>query len=467
MPQVSQHPTFRRAPRTGRRADSSRAASSAAAARYRPAHRATSGASPRPYQPVGTRFNPPQITQPLPRVESPHREQLHEGGAPVSRGVRASAARPDGSRATRGRGAHISAAPRPHVRDARVEERHSRGGAAQVHRPHEARAAALHARVQREAARPEASNSAPRVPRSRELALFALAALAVLSFAFEVLPLGGTTLGSVADASYAWIMPAGHTMIAWVVVVLLWAVWLVAPRFSMPSRQHACPTQGSIYTWFVMLVAAAATWMVAWHLQALAPALIAMVVALVAAGVLFVAERMAASPTRSLPFSFAAGWFVVLALAALSALVGPAAEHEALVPGVFTIAVIGFLFCLTFLARRLFDDVAFGIAVVWGAIGVGVHVAERSALVAAFVFAAVAVGCMGAFVPWEALSHERQHASRPRVRGGAAATHRADVHPRVRVGAPPATRVATPAAPRPTRTRTRGLSSASRIAPRH
>ena len=99
--------------------------------------------------------------------------------------------------------------------------------------------------------------------------------------------------------------------------------------------------------------------MVAWHLQALVPALIAMVVALVAAGVLFVAEGMAASPTRSLPFSFAAGWFVVLALAALSALVGPAAEHEALVPGVFTIAVIGFLFCLTFLARRLFDDVAF------------------------------------------------------------------------------------------------------------
>ena len=207
MPQVSQHPTFRRAPRTGRRADSSRAASSAAAARYRPAHRATSGASPRPYQPVGTRFNPPQITQPLPRVESPHREQLHEGGAPVSRGVRASAARPGGSRATRGRGAHISAAPRPHVRDARVEERHSRGGAAQVHRPHEARAAALHARVQREAARPEAANSAPRVPRSRghDDAWFGRRRLLCMDHAcgahHDCLGCGGASVGSVAGGA--------------------------------------------------------------------------------------------------------------------------------------------------------------------------------------------------------------------------------------------------------------------------
>lgn len=441
MSQAPQHPTFRRAPRGMQRPHPA----APPRQRYRPAHRAPDGpgkhaavagaparhagpSTPRPrtvapatYRPAGTRFYPPQVTQPLPRIP---------------RDV--SAARP-----ARREGRPTAPAPRAPR--------------------HEPRATARRGPERGTPRTPRAATG--ELPRAYRHTAAALGVATVAGVASALVAPGGTSLAAWAAARATWFAPAGWSLAAWACCAAALAWWLMDDARAWQSRGNGLLARPGTAPQLIALVALAALWLVCarW-----APPLLLLVIdgaGLICAGALFVRGRMTGAARRWVPFSLLAGWWFVLLGADLGLIMGVFAPQGDIGAAIATTIYVAVLMLSAYLMRRLCDDIAFGVAVAWGALGVAAHVAGFSVVTAAVVFAETVVGGIGAFVPWETFAAAAHTAERPRVRGGAAAGHAARSSATRRVAGRPATRVAEVAGHRPGRAPAKSLSTQSRVRP--
>lgn len=324
------------------------------------------------------------------------------------------------------------AARRPQVRGAYPSQRSGYGRQAAV--PGAARPAAMRG------ARPKPAPLAP-------VAACAAAWLVMIAtaVALDLCHVGPATTAQAADAHTSWFVPAGFAFLASWATCISVAAWLV---WSLMDRGSARPVAPTTY----LLVAAAcvldAAWRIAWCAGAALPAAVLATLLLIAVAAAFVSERMTDIWARWVPFSLWGGWTAVIAVSCLATLAFPqGAQAGPLAACAGTLFTVGALLAASYLMRRLCDDVAFGVAAVWGIVGVGVHVLPASILTGALVLAIAAAGSVAVFVPWESFRPSYGGAGAGAgSRGGAARSYTASApapHPTRR----PATRVARSSAP--------------------
>lgn len=463
--EVSQRPTFRRAPRgtyrpasrpaprhaSPRRMPDAGEAPRPDAGAYRPAHMAPASArttAPSAARPVGTRFSPAAVTEPLPRVPGRLVRPAPPRPAPRQDMPRQGASAPSPR----------PAAPRPSPATYAT----FRSDRPAAHRP---------------VAPGETAPFDPRIPARRgvgamlaEQGLLAtigamptrLLACGVAAVALVLATLVSSLAGGaseLAGGSSSWFAPAPyalaiHGLIA--LALVLWCGYVASDVFKRGERRMpAAPVSVLVPAAVVLAVMSS----VAARLGAvpLHPALLVVLWGVVFA--LFVFERMTGEALRWAPFSLWAGWLTCLVPATLMRGDGalPPSGWAPIAAGAVLIALV---FGAAFLMRRLCDDVAFGIAVAWSAVAVTVGAAATSIPVALFFGVVTLVGVLAALVPWEALAPERAPAHQ-RIQGGAARTQAARESARV-AAARPRTRV-THAAAEPARRREAALKTSSRF----
>ncbi|OUP07682.1 hypothetical protein [Collinsella sp. An2] len=269
-----------------------------------------------------------------------------------------------------------------------------------------------------------------------------------IGVAYDIVQAGGCTVAQIADTAPFWFIPAGYAYTMTWVIDLGVGIWLA--RVSVTAEMRP-PVRDAALGLVAAGCALGAAWQVLWcsGLDVLSTIVAVLQWASVAGA--FVWERITGEWTRWMPFSAWGGWLAVLMASCVSGVAAQGAGTDPVAAGAGTMFTAAALLAVSYLMRRLCDDVAFGIAVVWGVVGVGIHVMPYSLMAGAFVLVIAAVGAVGALVPWETLRPTQQGFATG-TRGGAARTYGASA-PAPRPSHRPATRVVS--APVPARSERR------------
>lgn len=237
----------------------------------------------------------------------------------------------------------------------------------------------------------------------------AYAVTVLCNLLFEAARLGGTTSGEVANLVYVWFMPAGYVFAIWGLIYVALAVWLVSYTRSAPARPHRF---GTVSTLFVASCALNVAWLAVFHfLQVFAGLFIIAALWVVMATLYMNVRRTMKTAAGRVPISIYTAWVTVAVVANLTtaitwALDGgiPVLNELSLLLLVAGVLVVGYVM------YKRFDDLAFPLVILWACIGVGVHAAEASALVAFVVFLMCAFGAVITFVPLGRLRAAAAHA---------------------------------------------------------
>ncbi len=242
------------------------------------------------------------------------------------------------------------------------------------------------------------------------------AAMVAVNALTEILRLNGVTAADVSGEVYAWFAPAGYVFTIWAVIYLGLAVWAVRlARDRRHARQLSVLSVGAEAALFALSCALNIAWLILWHLRVFAltvPVIVALLAVVVA---LYVVTRKRSNARWDwTPLSLYASWLSIAAVANIAhVLTRTVTADTGPVPAVTTFAVLIVFVLASFLARRLFDDVVFGLVVAWAGIGVGVHVMAASNLAGVALIVISVLGVALALVPWERVSVRR----RPPFRG--------------------------------------------------
>lgn len=234
--------------------------------------------------------------------------------------------------------------------------------------------------------------------------LVSFVVLVVLNALFEIFRLGGVTAADVSNEVFVWFTPAGYVFVIWAVIYAGMALWLYRlARDLRHERRIARMPVGIETVLFVLSCVLNIVWLIAWHLRVFALT-IPIVVALLAVMVLlYIATRKRSNNRWDwTPISLYASWLSFATAANIAHVVTRGAASDAgAIPVVSTFILLAVFVVVAFLARRIFDDYAFGVVLAWAGVGIGVH-ALGASLVAGIAIIVVAVlGTIVALVPLE------------------------------------------------------------------
>lgn len=263
-----------------------------------------------------------------------------------------------------------------------------------------------------------------------------------IGVAYDIIQAGGRTVAQIADAAPFWFIPAGYAYAMTWVIDLVVGIWLARASVTAEMRP---PVRDAALGLVAAGCALGAAWQVLWCSGLGVLSTIVAVLQWASVAGAFVWERMTGEWARWMPFSAWGGWLAVLMASCVAGVAAQGAGADPIAAGAGTMFTAAALLAVSYLMRRLCDDVAFGIAVVWGVAGVGIHVMPYSLMAGAFVLVIAAVGAVGALVPWETLRPTQQGFATG-TRGGAARTYGASA-PAPRPSRRPATRVVSASVP--------------------
>lgn len=214
--------------------------------------------------------------------------------------------------------------------------------------------------------------------------------MVVCNILFEVLRLGGVTSAEVSNQIFAWFTPAGYVFSIWGVIYLALGIWLVLiTRDALRDN----PFSKNISGLFILSCALNVSWLIAFHLQQFAGSLVIIIALWAVLALLYVGYyREGVSMLRMTPFSLYLGWITVATLAnsahVITRVVGSIPVFDELSTILLALAVIA----LGYAMIRVANDKVFPLVLLWGVVGVGVHVMEASMLTALLVFIIAFIG---------------------------------------------------------------------------
>lgn len=211
------------------------------------------------------------------------------------------------------------------------------------------------------------------------LNLVGYAAVIVVNYLANALPLGGKTTAELSDGLPNLFVPAGITFAVWGVIYLSLAVFVV---YGLVSSLRADEAAGGyldrIGVLFLVSCAANVGWIFAWQFQLLSLSLLAMLVLLATLIVLYrrldIGSRSTSSAEKfmvHLPFSIYLGWITIATIANVTALLVFYRWNAVSVPGeIWTLLMIavGVFFAALMLFRR--RDIFYALVVDWAALGI-------------------------------------------------------------------------------------------------
>ena len=236
----------------------------------------------------------------------------------------------------------------------------------------------------------------------------AYAVTVICNGAFEAGRLGGVTSGEVANSTFVWFMPAGYVFAIWGLIYLALFAWLVqytrtvAKRGREASREYLGRGFGSIAPLFVASCALNVLWLALFHFQHAGFALI-VIVALLAVMLVLHARVRRVMPTMLgyMPIALYTAWLIVAVVANITLLATWATNGGIPVLNeLFTLVLSAAVLAIGLFAYRRTGDVVFPLVILWAVVGVGVHVAEASALMSMAVFLLAVFGAVATFSSW-------------------------------------------------------------------
>ncbi len=225
---------------------------------------------------------------------------------------------------------------------------------------------------------------------------------------FEATRLGGTTSGEVANLMYVWFMPAGYVFSIWGLIYVALIVWLVQYTRDAPNRVRRF---GFVALLFVVSCALNVAWLALFHfLQVYVGLFVIAALWAVMAALYVTVRRTMKTAAGRVPISIYAAWVTVAVVANLTTAITWALDGGIPVLNeLSTLLLVAGVLTVGYVMYKRFDDLAFPLVILWAVIGVGVHVAAASVLVAIAVFLLAAFGALVTFAPMGKLRASMAH----------------------------------------------------------
>lgn len=223
----------------------------------------------------------------------------------------------------------------------------------------------------------------------------------------EIFRFGGVTAADVSNEVFVWFAPAGYVFAIWSVIYIGLAVWIV--RLIMDDRHDRrffnLPIGGEAVLFSASCVLNVA-WLALWHLKVF-PATIPVIAALLATVVVLYAmtRKHSESLIDRTPLAIYASWLTIATMANIAHVITRFAPNDAgIMPAVTTVALLLVLAGMAYVARRAFDEYAFGIVVAWAGIGIGVRLTPISPIVGVAAILISTIGIAAILLPWSRLT---------------------------------------------------------------
>ena len=226
----------------------------------------------------------------------------------------------------------------------------------------------------------------------------ALVATIACNGLFEYFRLGGVTSSEVSNQVFAWFTPAGYVFSIWGVIYAALAVWMIAETRRAMHGAALSRRQASL---FVLSCALNVGWLVAFHYQQIAIALVVLMALWLDLALLYLEFRD--DETRSklnlAPFSLYHAWTTVAVIANATNLATRMIPASTMANQVSTVALAAAVLVVAGIAMRNSRDYVFPLVILWATIGVGVRLMAVDAMVSAIVLALSGIGAVAIYVP--------------------------------------------------------------------
>lgn len=198
------------------------------------------------------------------------------------------------------------------------------------------------------------------------LNLIFFAAMVVINYLANALPLNGKTTGSISDAYPNLFVPAGITFSVWGVIYILLMVFCVI-QFTTP-HQAVIRSIGWLFGFSCIFNA---LWIVAWHYERLPLSLIVMAGLLISLLWINIFTRELPYGLIKAAFGIYLGWICIATIANVTALlVNYGWSGSGMPEATWTVLMITVGTILVTLAIWRFDNPYIGLSVVWAFIGI-------------------------------------------------------------------------------------------------
>jgi hypothetical protein len=217
------------------------------------------------------------------------------------------------------------------------------------------------------------------------LNLIFFAAMVVMNYLANALPLNGKTTGSISDAYPNLFVPAGITFSIWGVIYILLMVFCVI-QFTTP-HQAAIRSIGWLFGFSCIFNA---LWIVAWHYERLPLSLIVMAGLLISLIWINIFIREIPSGLIKAAFGIYLGWICIATIANVTALlVNYGWSGSGMPEAIWAVLMIAVGTILVILAIWRLDNPYIGLSVVWAFIGIMIK--RQSDVRSVFIAATVAM----------------------------------------------------------------------------
>jgi translocator protein len=207
--------------------------------------------------------------------------------------------------------------------------------------------------------------------------ILALAAVILVNYLANALPLNGNTTGALSAKYNVLITPAGYVFSIWGLIYTLLAIWVIYQ--VMPKHMNHTVFKKLGY-WFVISCIFNCLWIFVWHYEKLILSLIVMIGLLLSLIIIY--SRIQSDENRPRyvlsPFSIYLGWVSVATIVNTSVVLkysgwngfGLSSETWTI-----TMLIVGTILAFVFTFRN--DDFIYPLVFVWAFIGIGIrHMGE-------------------------------------------------------------------------------------------
>lgn len=243
-----------------------------------------------------------------------------------------------------------------------------------------------------------AQNKSPSSVMGVVVCWVALVAMMACNFLFEFLRLGGVTSAEVSNQVFAWFTPAGYVFSIWSAIYAALVIWMVFESSRAAQGRALTMRQATL---FVLSCALNVGWLVAFHYQMVAIALVVLAALWLVMAMLYMSMRD--DPTRSrlnlVPFSLYFAWTTVAVIANATNLATRMVDSPLLANQVSTVALTAAVLVVAYLSIRNSRDYVFPLVILWATVGVGVRLMGVDMTVSVIVLALSAVAALAMYVP--------------------------------------------------------------------
>ena len=226
----------------------------------------------------------------------------------------------------------------------------------------------------------------------------ATAAMILVNFLANALPINGQTTGDVTRGYEVYFIPAGYAFSIWSLIYLGLVVYSVYLSLAV-ARGRGADTALAIAPWYLLTAVANACWLIAWHHNQFPLSMLLMVVLLAALIVIY--RKLVVRPADSkfelwsvhIPFRIYLGWISVATIANATITLDDAGWNGfGIAEPTWGVIMIAVATVLGLAMAFLHADAAYVAVVIWALVAVAVRLSDTTSILVAALLGAVVLG---------------------------------------------------------------------------